>query len=565
MKTISSQLSHFGTGSGNRPEFRTLIRFLVLLGIVVTVFAVLFHLLMLREGQEHTWLTGFYWTLTVMSTLGFGDITFHTDLGRGFTVVVLLTGVLLLLIVLPFAFIHFFYAPWIEAQIHAKAPRRVTPSVRDHVIVCNYDEAARGLLERLTLNGVPCVIIEPDPVRAAALSQDKIPVVRAVVDERATYEACAFERARLLVANADDVTNTNIVITAREVSERVPIIAMVVDADAMDVLQLAGADHVVLAGKRLGEHLASRVSAGATHAHVVGRHKTLTIVEFPIRHTKLAMTTVAEAAIRTHTGFTVAALAKRGHVEPALPQTVFREDCIGIAVGHEDSLGVLNEYLGAGQEEEGLVLVIGGGNVGRCTAEALRKRGVFVRVIEENAKLRSRIEEVSDDIVIGDAADHEVMIRSGIEEAGSVVLTTNNDATNIFLAVYCRNLNPDTIIVSRVGHLTNIESIHRAGADFVVSDPQIEIQSILSALEGREPIILGEGLDLFNVEVPRSLNGKKLRETGILARTGLTVIAVEKDGVVNPHPRPETSLQQGGRVLFIGTASQREGFERVFG
>ena len=48
------------------------------------VYSVLFHVIMEMEGQRHSWLTGLYWTLTVMSTLGFGDITFTTDLGRLF-------------------------------------------------------------------------------------------------------------------------------------------------------------------------------------------------------------------------------------------------------------------------------------------------------------------------------------------------------------------------------------------------------------------------------------------------------------------------------------------------
>jgi voltage-gated potassium channel len=60
-----------------------------------------------------------------MSTLGFGDITFTSDIGRVFSVVVLVSGIILLLIVLPFAFIRFFYAPWLEAQIRLRAPRRV--------------------------------------------------------------------------------------------------------------------------------------------------------------------------------------------------------------------------------------------------------------------------------------------------------------------------------------------------------------------------------------------------------------------------------------------------------
>ena len=58
-----------------------------------------------------------------MSTLGFGDITFHTDLGRIFSIVVLISGMIFLLILLPFTFIEFFYAPWMNAQAATRAPR----------------------------------------------------------------------------------------------------------------------------------------------------------------------------------------------------------------------------------------------------------------------------------------------------------------------------------------------------------------------------------------------------------------------------------------------------------
>lgn len=53
-----------------------------------------------------------------MSTPGFGDINFESDVGRAFTILVLLSGIVLLLIMPPFAFIRFFYVPWLEAQIH---------------------------------------------------------------------------------------------------------------------------------------------------------------------------------------------------------------------------------------------------------------------------------------------------------------------------------------------------------------------------------------------------------------------------------------------------------------
>jgi voltage-gated potassium channel len=96
------------------------------------------------EDRQFSWITGFYWTLTVMSTLGFGDITFHSDLGRLFSVLVLLSGIFLLLIVLPFTFIRFFYAPWLEAQVRVRAPRVLPGEVRDHVILCAWDTIAPG-------------------------------------------------------------------------------------------------------------------------------------------------------------------------------------------------------------------------------------------------------------------------------------------------------------------------------------------------------------------------------------------------------------------------------------
>lgn len=542
----------------------TLLRFAILLAVVVGVFSVVFHLVMMREGQQHDWFTGIYWVLTTMSTLGYGDIVFQSDLGRLFSMVVLVTGVILLLIVLPFAFIRFFYAPWLEAQLKTKVSTRVGAHLSGHVIICKHDEVANELIERLALGGIESVVIESDPVHAASLHADKVPVLRGDLGERATYEDCGFGRASLLLANASDTINTNIVLTAREVSEQVPIVATAMSPEGESVLGLAGANQVVLPARRLGRQLASRVSVGSARTLVIGRYRQIAIAEFPIRNTRLAGMTLRDAQVRAHTGVTVAALAKRGHLEPGLPDTMLREDCIGLAVGTAEQVEALNGHLGGGISCGGRVLVIGGGEVGCQVARALEARGASVRIVERDPALRENMEEVTDDIVIGDAADSRVIRRAGIEEAASIVLTSHDDPVNIFLAVYCRKLNPDTIIVSRITHPANVEAIHRAGADFAVSDSQIKIQSVMGALRGREPMIFGEGLDLFTAKVPRSLDGRQLRDSGILSRTGLAVIAVESNGVVNPHPRPGHVIRRGERVLFVGTTSQRDEFERVF-
>ena len=170
-----------------RHNMLALLRYVVFLSGGIVLYAVLFQVIMVQvEGETHSWITAVYWTLITMSTLGFGDVVFTSDVGRLFSLVVLMSGVVLLLVVLPFTFIRFFYVPWLEAQVRLRAPRRLPSSIRDHVIISCRDEIAVGLSERLRSRGIPCYIIEPDPTAAARLLSEGISVVTGALDSRAT-------------------------------------------------------------------------------------------------------------------------------------------------------------------------------------------------------------------------------------------------------------------------------------------------------------------------------------------------------------------------------------------
>src|SRR5690606_12818529 len=106
---------------------------------------------------------------TVMTTLGFGDITFTQDIGRLFSIIVLLSGVVFLLTLLPFTFIKFFFAPWVEAESRRRAPRELPPDTKDHVILTAYDEVTAALIERLGTYKRDYVVIVEDHERAIQL------------------------------------------------------------------------------------------------------------------------------------------------------------------------------------------------------------------------------------------------------------------------------------------------------------------------------------------------------------------------------------------------------------
>ena len=156
-------------------------------------------------------------------------------------------------------------------------------------------------------------------------------------------------------------------------------------------------------------------------------------------------------------------------------------------------------------------------------------------------------------------------MRAGLQNAPSVLLTTNDDAMNVYLAVYCRRLKPDLRIVSRITHERNLEAIHRAGADFVLSYSTLGVKAVFSLLQGHELVILGEGVDLFTVDLPPSLQGKTLAETGIGSRTGLSVVAVGQNAQLVTNLQSSMRLEPGAELIMLGSVQQRQAFADAFG
>src|SRR5687768_17579938 len=218
MKFLPSQLAYLTSDREARGNLRALAKYMAFLAGLMAVYTVLFHIIKLTvEHEQHSWVTGLYWTLVVMTTLGFGDITFTSDIGRAFSILVLLSGVVFLLVMLPFLFIRLFYAPWLEARVRLRAPKEVRPGTEGHVIIVEYDTIAAGLIEDFVDAGIPYVVLEPDPTRAAQLIGEGISVMAGDHDNRLTYERAAASAARLVLANCEDTTNTNITLTVREI------------------------------------------------------------------------------------------------------------------------------------------------------------------------------------------------------------------------------------------------------------------------------------------------------------------------------------------------------------
>ena len=559
MKYIPAQVIYFIRSRTTKRNFKLLFKFFLALTAIVTIYSVLFHFIMLFEDRNFSWVTGFYWTLTTMSTLGIGDITFASDLGRIFSMVVLISGILFLLIMLPFTFIQFFYAPWLEAQSRVRAPRELPENTTGHVILTNFDPITINLVEKLNQYNYEYVIIVTDLHRALELYDLNYKVVVGDPGDPETYRRLRTQNAALVVANNDDMMNTNISFTIREISKKVPIVTNADADDSIDILQLAGSTHVFQFMKMLGKSLARRTLGVSMGANVIGRFDQLLIAEAPAMRTPLEGKTIAESKLRETIGITVVGIWERGRFEIPHPQTRINSTTVLLLAGSVEQLNKYDEIFCIYRiyhTANAPVLILGGGRVGRAAAETLEEHQIDYQVVEKN----SMHIENKDKYIHGNAADINVLNRAGIREAPTVIITTHNDPMNIYLTIYCRRLRPDIQIISRANLDRNISKLHGAGADLVMSYASMGANTIINLLKPGEILMFEEGLNVFRAPVPSPLVGKSLAENQIRKQTGCSVIAISTQGELNINPDPSIPLGENDEMIMIGTADAEKRF-----
>lgn len=556
MKFFTSQISYFVSNRNTKTNIKRLIRFVLILFAMIIVYGVLFHEIMEYEGQKHSWVTGFYWTLTTMTTLGFGDITFTSDIGRVFSVFVLVTGVISLLIMLPFTFIEFFYAPWMEAQHRARAPRELPPNTKDHIIITSFDAITRSLIQKLDQYGHQYVLLVNELEQALELYDQGYKVMLGEPDDPETYRKMCVEQAALVFTGGTDMFNSNVAHTIREFSTDVKIISTANSYDSMDILKLAGSDHVLHMGNILGRALSRRTLGQDARVHTVGRFGKLVIAEATTYATPLVGKTLKESRIREDLGINVVGVWERGNFKSAHPEVEIHNHSVLVLAGTVEQLRKYDELFGIYGVSDEPVVIIGAGRVGRATALHLHRRNINYKIIDKNP---DRIKD-SEHFILGDAADLDTLKKAGIEDAPNVIITTNQDDVNIYLTIYCRSLRPNIHIVARSTLERNVNTLHRAGADFVMSYASMGANAVFNIYEENDIVMIAQGLNVFSLDTPKKLVGKSLVQSDIRNKTGCNVIAYQVNDEQDINPDPNKPIPENSEIILIGQSEDEQRF-----
>ncbi len=115
-------------------------------------------------------------------------------------------------------------------------------------------------------------------------------------------------------------------------------------------------------------------------------------------------------------------------------------------------------------------ILCGYGRVGKVVFEELTKRNQNVILFEKDEEKLEEIKDSGSVVTINkDATEDDLISRLAGDKCRSVVITTGDDVTNLFIVLTIREGNPDAWIVSRASKEENYSRLRKAGADKIVS------------------------------------------------------------------------------------------------
>src|SRR6201993_1206818 len=217
-------------------------------------------------------------------------------------------------------------------------------------------------------------------------------------------------------------------------------------------------------------------------------------------------------------------------------------------------------------------IICGAGRVGRSAARELARRPVPFVIIENNDAKAARYQKEWL-VLVGDATKEQTLREAHIERARGLVAATTTDATNLYIVLTARGLNPKLKIIARASEEDAEKHLLTAGADSVVSPYLFAGQRIAQSFLRPHVVSfldtatthLGIDLEIGEVQVgPNSeFSGKTVGSSRIRQERGVIILAIKRGQGMHFNPSPEDLIQPGDCLIAMGQPAQLRQLEQT--
>src|SRR6201997_88654 len=221
---------------------------------------------------------------------------------------------------------------------------------------------------------------------------------------------------------------------------------------------------------------------------------------------------------------------------------------------------------------DGHFIICGMGRVGRSVARELGRKPVAFVILENNEAKRQRFASENWLVLAGDATQESTLRQAQIERARGLIAATTTDATNLYIVLTARGLNPHLKIIARASEDAAEKHLLTAGADSVVSPYSFAGQRIAQSLLRPHVVSfldtatthLGMDLEIGEIHVaPNSVfAGKTLETSRIRQERGVIVLAIKRRDAMRFNPPPDERIEPNDCLIAMGEPSQLRQLEQ---
>ena len=220
-------------------------------------------------------------------------------------------------------------------------------------------------------------------------------------------------------------------------------------------------------------------------------------------------------------------------------------------------------------------IICGAGRVGRSAARELARKPVPFVIIESSEAKAQKFATENWLMFIGDSTQEQVLRTARIEHARGLVAATTTDATNLYIVLTARSLNPKLRIIARASEEMAEKHLLSAGADSVVSPYTFAGQRIAQSLLRPHVVSfletatthLGIDLEIGQVAITphSSFAGKTIESSRIRQDRGVIILAIKREAGMRFNPSPDDRIEAGDFLIAMGEPQQLRALEQMAG
>ena len=236
-----------------------LFRSKIYVAIGLLAFTLTFGILGYRIVASYSWIDAVYMTVITLSTVGFGEVAPLTPEAKIFTIFLILSSVIIVGYAISVITEYILSQNNYETLKNKRVQKKIE-ILSGHIIVCGFGRNGRQAVEKLKAYKRPYVIIEHSREIIERYQNEETLFVEGNANEDETLMAASIEQAHTLItALPDDADNLFVVLSARQLNQKLKIISRAEAETSQKKLKLAGANNVIMPNRRGGDHMASLV------------------------------------------------------------------------------------------------------------------------------------------------------------------------------------------------------------------------------------------------------------------------------------------------------------------